>query len=182
MSDEIITSLVLITPLVLSGILHMISVKLNLISKTARPIWQKGFGSNKTYRGFILMPFFTILSFFLIQKIVVMSNLSLTVLLTQSNPFIVGASLGIMYVLFELPNSYLKRKLGILPGELSKDSVQKIVFFILDHIDSLTGCVLVYIYIYGFSYAILYLYILAPLIHIFVNFILWIFKIRKEVF
>jgi CDP-diglyceride synthetase len=53
-----------------------------------------------------------------------------------------GIALGAAYALFELPNSFLKRRLGVVPGR-SATGGAKPALIVLDQCDSVVGMVLV---------------------------------------
>lgn len=87
------------------------------------------------------------------------------------------ASLGFM--LGELPNSFIKRQLGILPGEAAKSLFKKVIFSITDRIDSILGMLL------AISLAVptpwktwLYVILLGPFIHWFFSYILFRLKVK----
>lgn len=53
----------------------------------------------------------------------------------------VGALQGLAYGIFELPNSFLKRRVGISPGG-QHTGPWSVLFVVLDQIDSVVGCAL----------------------------------------
>lgn len=168
----------LIFPLMVAGILHMLVVKWNVAPFLARPIHERGLGRNKTWRGLIVMPFFGVLGVLLTQYLFRSSPYFSMI---SEHAVLLGALLGLAYALFELPNSYLKRRMGIPPGQLADKN--RGLFFILDHFDSTLGCILVYALLTPAQpWQLLLALILAPLIHVAVNFSLWVFGIRKEKF
>lgn len=60
---------------------------------------------------------------------------------------LIGALFGLTYSLFELPNSFLKRRCNIEPGKSSKvNGKKRIIFTIIDHFDSGFGTMLVVCY------------------------------------
>jgi CDP-diacylglycerol--serine O-phosphatidyltransferase len=125
--------LIVVVPLVLANTLHMILVKLSWLNRINIPIYDKLFGRNKTWRGFVFL---------------IVSNAFLVFLMTQlfaipiKNAVLLGAILGFTYLLFELPNSFMKRKLGISPGE--KHQRYRFFFSWVDKSDSALGLSLVY--------------------------------------
>ena len=91
-----------------------------------------------------------------------------------------GALFGLAYAVFELPNSFLKRRLRIQSGEHAK-GVKGVFFFILDQIDSLVGCAVVIGVLTDASFWHLVQYvILGALVHIFVNLLLMALHARKS--
>ena len=98
-----------VLPLVLANLSHMICIKLDLFPSLARPISERHFGESKTYRGFVLLTVFTAAY---CVAMVYLSKLKFV-------PFamVVGAVLGFVYALAELPNSFMKRRLNIEIGQ-----------------------------------------------------------------
>ena len=129
--------LIVLLPLTLSGSLHMLLVKSNGLSLLRIPVWEQGFGKNKTWRGFFFVPLVNGILLFLFSS-----------LLSEppNNPFLLGYVLGLSCMLAELPNSFLKRKLGIQAG--AHPDRNKVLFFILDKTDSALGVALAY-YVFG---------------------------------
>jgi hypothetical protein len=125
--------LIVLVPLILTSILHMLAVKEDWLKVSRIPIWRRGFGENKTWRGFIFVPSANALFLLLISSVFQ---------LRPAHPFLLGLVLGLSYVLFELPNSFLKRKAGIAPGGRHRD--HKYLFYILDKTDSSFGVTLTY--------------------------------------
>lgn len=102
-------------PVVIGGVLHMWAVTHDQLPGWKIPINRRLFGANKTWRGLLLMPAFTALG--------ALCLLPMESYLGERAPFgpvlpLVGAWVGLAYVLTELPNSWLKRCLGAAPGAL----------------------------------------------------------------
>ena len=93
------------------------------------------FGDNKTARGLALIPA-TALAFFLLA--LTWSGDGLWPL-TPMQYGALGALGGAGCVLAELPNSFIKRQLGIAPGSAASGTVARPLFFILDRLDSTLG-------------------------------------------
>src|SRR5688572_16056119 len=94
--------LILSIPLIVAGGLHMAVVTLNLLPGLKIPIHRGWFGANKTWRGVLVMPLAAALGVKIASALWPSefggwSSLSL------------GFLLGLAYVLFELPNSFIKR-------------------------------------------------------------------------
>jgi hypothetical protein len=121
----------LVFPLIISNTIHMIAIRKGWLEGLNRPISTRLFGANKTWRGFVLLP---------------LLNAAAVVLFSYDSPvpasLLLGAMLGIVYLLFELPNSFLKRRIGIAPGEQS--SQYRTLFLLLDKTDSALGVSLAY--------------------------------------
>jgi hypothetical protein len=156
-------------PLIISNTLHMLVVKYNVLLWFRKPIWEKGFGKNKTVRGFVVLPILN-------GVVLYLQNMVFEIELTY--PFILGLTLGLTYMLFELPNSYLKRKLNIEEGK--HNTKYKFLFILLDKSDSAFGVNLVY---YLFSdidveLAIL-LFVASVAIHLSVSMFLYKIKLKS---
>lgn len=129
---------IVLLPLLLSNVLHMMAVKTAILSNVKRPISQKLFGSNKTWRGFLVVSLVNGLLLYVIN---------LCYSLYVSKAFLLGVVLGFSYMLFELPNSYMKRRLGIASG--AKARKNSFLFMLIDKTDSAFGVNLVY-FLLGF--------------------------------
>ena len=98
-------------PTAVAGVLHMLVVRFGILNQLAQPIWLSGFGPNKTWRGVLVMTVLASLQTW-VQAILWQTDLPV-------NPLVWGAGLGLLYVLAELPNSLVKRRLGIASGTQS---------------------------------------------------------------
>lgn len=88
--------------------------------------------------------------------------------------------MGIAYVLFELPNSFIKRRLDIPSGKTVRGA-KGCIFFVIDQIDSLFGVAAVLAVLYPMPFWQYFLYILLGAVtHIAVNSILYAVKIRRN--
>jgi len=138
---ELFTHVLIVTvPLILTNVLHMLAVKGNWLKATRIPIWRTGFGENKTWRGVIFVPSANALFLWSISSIFQ---------LHPARPFLLGLILGLSYLLFELPNSFLKRRVGIKAGGHHRD--HKYLFYILDKTDSSFGVTLTYFLVTGIT-------------------------------
>ena len=100
---------------------------------------------------------------------------------TLTNNIIIGAMLGFAYVICELPNSFIKRRIKITPGKTEKGLIGKL-FFVIDQIDSIIGVTIVLGFLYKMPVYQFFLFILlGGLTHIVVNLILYTIKIRKNI-
>jgi CDP-diacylglycerol--serine O-phosphatidyltransferase len=144
---HVITALVVALPIIGAGTLHMLIVKHHWLQITAKPIWQAGFGTNKTYRGFIVMPVATAFFSCITALIIAPWTALMTFNPWQHNPATTGLLLGLAYALAELPNSWLKRRAGIAAGQAGRHP--NIAFRLLDDLDSAIGCTLFYLFAMG---------------------------------
>ena len=91
-----------------------------------------------------------------------------------------GALFGLIYVLFELPNSFVKRRIGIRPGK-TEHGFKGALFFVIDQIDSLLGVVLLLMLLAGITPVQYFQYILLGAVtHIALNLVLYVLHIRKN--
>ena len=137
----------LILPVVLAGVGHVAALKMNLLRPLAVPIdrgacWRgrQVFGSNKTWRGFVLMTALSALATGLQARLAQRRRwLAVADVAGDArvNPWMAGALSGLTYCLAELPNSFVKRRIGIVPGTYTT-SLQ----YLIDQTDSVAGCVL----------------------------------------
>lgn len=139
----------LILPVVMAGLGHVLLLKTRLLQPLALPVdggrqW-KGrplLGPNKTWRGVLVM---TVLTGWLtslqaaterrmhLREVGVGRNYRL-------RPWPAGSIVGLAYCLAELPNSFLKRRLGVPPGGRSERAAH--LQYLVDQLDSVIGCLL----------------------------------------
>jgi CDP-diglyceride synthetase len=147
----------LIAILVCAGATNMAFVKLPILSSLSRPMdggvllsdGKRLFGDNKTWKGFVGMIAITAVCLAgagsLATNVPYIQQLSLIPFHELKFPFnawFFGALWGLAYVLAELPNSFLKRRIDIPPGENAR-GMKGFFCLILDQADSVIGCVLV---------------------------------------
>ncbi len=144
--------LIFTIPLLAAGIIHhFLIIRYNLFAQIARPI-DFGFtlrgarllGKAKTFRGFAAMMIISGITMWWLNTIL---NIPL-----KFHAFISGAIIGFGYSLGELPNSFLKRRLGIKESEPAAGPMK--IFFLLDHTDSVVGSIISLFIIYSPSMAL----------------------------
>jgi hypothetical protein len=179
-THEFFRVLLLSIPLIFGGIIHMIAVKRDILSYFKKPIHQRWFGQNKTWRGFVVMPLATWPGVLLAQQVEKMSDLNTPLLLGHSS-VLLAIVLGFGYCLAELPNSFIKRRMGIKEG-LTSDRY-KWFFVILDQADSAIGCVIAYRLLIPVSLStMIWTIIFGTVIHLVINISLYLVGIRKNPF
>ncbi|MDO4788181.1 MAG: CDP-archaeol synthase [Johnsonella sp.] len=195
MSNTILCMYITLMPTLLSGILTMIWCRLPFFGGLKKPMdggknWidqRRIFGDHKTWHGafgYLLTNVLTAICWGEILK----RNL----FLLKHNYFyfehentilynlLLGILLGLAYVLFELPNSFLKRRYGILPGKRGRGA--RGLFVILDQIDSIAGCALAVWIFYDIGWGIFCGFLfLGALTHLIVNIMLYFLKLRKNI-
>jgi len=147
----------LIAILVCAGAANMAFVKSPILSSLSRPMdagvllrdGKRLFGDNKTWKGFVGMIVITAICLaaagWLAANVPYIRQLSLISFDEFTFPFnawFFGALWGLAYVLAELPNSFLKRRIDIAPGE-NATGIKGFLCLVLDQADSVIGCVLV---------------------------------------
>ena len=138
----------LTAPILIAGLAHVAVITLDLVPQLTRPIdagrrWRGRplLGRNKTWRGFVVMPAASAITIATQQRLAARSpRLAAIAPLVRGAPapWIVGAICGAAYVVAELPNSFVKRRLGIAPGTSAPRA--RTVQYIVDQLDSVVGC------------------------------------------
>ena len=180
-------------PLVITNIAHMVLVKRNGFSGLAVPIHAGAFGPNKTWRGVVFVSFVNAVCFGLINFPggVLLSHWNDTfydaILIDLSTwhgwedilfKCFIGWVYGMAYVLFELPNSWLKRRMGI-PAGASANRFNGL-FTLLDKTDSALGVSLVFCVLRDFSWVdASVFFVTASGLHFLFSWILYLRKIKK---
>ena len=181
-------------PLIVSNVLHMVLVKKNGLTSLCIPLNSTLFGPNKTLRGFLFVPFVNgilylvvnwpggwLLSglspeYYLQQEINIGDINFLNLLLMQAS---IGAVYGLFYTLFELPNSWIKRRMGIASGESSTRF--RWFFTLLDKTDSAIGVSLFFGFLNDFNIEMmLQFFLCASSLHFGISGLLVLSKIKKS--
>lgn len=154
----------------------MLVVRFDHFSFLKIPIHLQALGANKTWRGLIVMPLLTVLGMWPAEVLDALWN---TGLLVGHSMLALGLALGLGYVISELPNSYVKRRMGIKPGETSDRYPW--LFSFLDQTDSAVGCIIVYA-LFGIGDGSLWtvLFFFGAVVHVVVNLILWACGLRRQ--
>jgi hypothetical protein len=172
MMEEFLKVSYLLSPLLVGLAFHGLCIKFGWLRSFNRPIdrgitlrGRRLFGANKTYRGVLAVAVGTGAG---VGIQVVLHRTGLAPggeLLNYQSPAIVGFGLavGTAAMLAELPNSFIKRQLGIAPGSAA-DGISGAVFYLLDQVDMLVGVWLVLWFAVGVTvmrvlWSILFLFI-----------------------
>ena len=114
------------------------------------------------------------------QKLELLFELN-TPLMTSRSSFLLALVLGLGYCLAELPNSFMKRRLGIKEGQTSGQ--HKWLFVIIDQADSAVGCMIAYRLLLPLSFTtMLFTIIFGTGLHLCLNVALFAGGIRKNPF
>ncbi len=141
MFELVITAFYLHIPIVIGGVLHMVVVSRQLWPQYAVPIYTPWFGANKTWRGMIAVPLLTVIGAACLWPF--HRYFGINILGDDFCSIVLGGLLaGIGYVLAELPNSFIKRRLGIGAGEVPTRG--KYLVILADQLDSGIGFSLAY--------------------------------------
>lgn len=185
-------------PVILAGILNMVWCKIKVCDKLKKPVdggrklkdGKRIFGDNKTYKGFVGMIVFGMV--FTVLWGLVCSKGSFAFEHnyfyrhydnTLSYNILTGALNGFAYALFELPNSFIKRRLDITPGKNDISGAKRVFFVFLDQADSIFGCVLVVCLFCPLPVWYYFVYVLVgAFTHIILNMTLYFCHLRKNMF
>ena len=187
---------VTLVPTILAGVMVMLWCKLPILKAIAKPIdfgknfadGKRLFGDNKTWKGMLGYILFNVL-FAVLWGFAcqggVLKDLNFFYQYHENTiPFnlLIGVLLGFGYSLFELPNSFLKRRLDITPGK-SISGFWKVFFIFLDQADSVFGVALVVWLFYPLGIGLYLLYILVGAgTHLLLNMMLYFMHLRKNMF
>jgi CDP-diglyceride synthetase len=194
--NTVLEMYVTLLPVIFAGVLNMVFVKSPLLNPLKTPMdnglvlsdGRRLLGANKTWKGFwgmavlggLVMIVWGLLSGHggvLYENNLLYKDHDNSVLFNA----LVGLALGLAYVVFELPNSFFKRRLDIGPGQ-TPAGVKGLPFWILDQVDSLFGCVLVVALLFPMSPLFYLAYVtLGGLTHIVINILLYSVKLKREI-
>jgi hypothetical protein len=97
------------------------------------------FGDNKTWNGFIVMVPATGIAF-LVTSAVMANWFSCQIWsISPLGYLLLGGWAGFWFMAGELPNSFMKRQFGILPGQPAPRGWKRNLCFVLDQIDSVVA-------------------------------------------
>jgi len=171
-------------PIIFAGISNMIFVKSKWLSSWYIPLDNKMvlrdghrlFGDNKTWKGFIGMIVLTAVWTGILRIYPEKSMLPKPIWWF----YYFGTMLGLAYVLFELPNSFIKRRLNIPPGK-NVSGTKGVFFKIIDQLDSLIGCAIVLGFFTPVSFMQFCLIILVTSsVHYLINIIMYFVKLKSQ--
>ena len=196
MLHKLLMMYVTLCPVIIAGVLNMIWCKSKVMKWAKVPMDfgktlsdnKRIFGDNKTWKGFfgyILLNTICALLWGAVCSEAGIEELNFFYA-SNKNTFLfnllIGILLGLGYALFELPNSFLKRRLGITPGK-TISGAWRAFFIVLDQADSIFGCALVVWLFYDLGIGLYLLYVLVgAFTHIIFNMLLYFCKLRKNLF
>jgi CDP-diglyceride synthetase len=137
-------------PVIASGLVHLVVLKLDLlpglrvlpIDGGAKLRGRRVFGDNKTWRGaLVTITTMTVTAWVLAQMHACCWHLPTLAPFAETHPIAWGLLLGCGYIAGELPNSFVKRQIGIGPGE-GGEGITGRICWVVDQLDSLAGMLL----------------------------------------
>ncbi|HSQ63311.1 MAG TPA: CDP-archaeol synthase [Polyangiaceae bacterium] len=140
----LLQTLVLFAPLLVSAALSGVVLRLDLFAALKAPVdagrtvrGRRLFGDNKTWRGFAVAVAGSVIAV-AIQRLLPLPRWVCVVDYRAINPAAFGAAMGLGAMLGELPNSFVKRQLGVPPGKTARGP-RRFAFYLWDQLDLLTG-------------------------------------------
>ena len=131
MAAQLAEGAIAMLPLFFGLAAHGLCIRFGALRTLARPISPRLFGANKTYRGILCVAVGTALGFVLVRP-------ALLARMDTARLAFVGLGVGAAAMAAELPNSFLKRRLGIAPGSQA-GGARGAAFHVLDQIDLVVG-------------------------------------------
>lgn len=172
------TALYGLLPFIATGVLFLAITRFDWLPLLRVPVHERLFGKNKTWRGILIAP--------LIAGVAAYGTGFLEPLFpallfrySEHNAFLLGFTLELVYMLSELPNSYVKRRRGIPPGKRPERSAW--LFAIIDLLDSAPSVIVVLVLWTPLSVTYLLQIVLAgAVLKLLLNYALYVLGIRKE--
>jgi len=177
-------ALYLIAPAVVAGICHGFAIKRNLAPALAKPLdggrllnGRPMLGANKTWRGLFVMSGVSTAVVFVQHALDGVPFFDRLAVLDYGAPssLTVGLALGLGYSLAELPNSFVKRRLGIRAGQATGR-----LQYLADQADSVIGATLALTFFVR-SPAVLALVVVTGLgLHVLIDELLYAFGVKRR--
>jgi len=162
--------LLVFLPVVGAPLLHAPVLALDLLKPLKRPLdgGRGWFGDNKTWRGALIM-----------VAGVTLAALALSLWdgwwnelpggIRDAGPLLYGVLLGLGIVVGELPNSFVKRRMGIAPGQ-QHTGASRVAFTVLDQGDLVIGAWVLLLPIWTMAvWQALVAFVAISLVHLVVN-------------
>ncbi len=130
--------------LFVAGVIEAFLWKTSAFELLNKPIQTELFGANKKWRGLVSLPLAMAFSVYVLHFVELgfPSIFNDVILFSDFNLLEFGLLVGFIFNLSELPNSFVKRRLAIPPGDESSK-----IFYFVDHMDSTYGVLLLW-YLY----------------------------------
>ena len=165
--------LTVFVPVLGAVVLHAPVLRFDLLKPLKRPLSNRLFGANKTWRGALVM--------FTGVVLATAASWALMPDEVRDEPWLlVGTLIGAGTVLGELPNSFLKRRLGIGPGE-RRTTPAGLVLVVYDQADFVPGIALALLPVWTMPLAIVALgFVAVAAVHFVVNVIGYAIGAREQ--
>ena len=139
-------ALYLFSPLLVSVAMSALVQRYDLCASWKVPIdggrtfrGKRIFGDSKTWRGVAVAVIGSMATVVLQKHVLVGTAQTLAVVdYARISPFLLGTAMGASAMAGELPNSFVKRRLGIAPGSTARRPVRRVAFWVWDQVDLLT--------------------------------------------
>lgn len=189
-----INKMITVMPIIFAGILNMLFTKTKFYNKHKRPIDNRRsinnkriLGDNKTWIGFgsmVIISGFTHVIWGYILRLLNLESKS-DYYVKHDNRItynlIVGLSNGFIYMVSELPNSFIKRRLDIDSGKRA-NGIKGVLFYIIDQIDSIVGIAYLIKKLSKINVRETLKYIgIGGFVHAIINLILFKIKVRENI-
>ena len=173
--DPLACAAYLLVALSLAGLLHSAWLKSPASRRLAIPLdggrtlrGRRIFGDNKTVRGLVVMVPASALTFLLVAAVARASHDHALDIwpLTLAGFAALGTLAGLGFMIGELPNSFVKRQLGVGPGDAPRGRVAALLSFVIDRVDSIVGMLLVVgvmVPVPSLTWA--YMLVVGPIVH-----------------
>ena len=195
MNYSIVEMAFICLPMAIAGIFNMVFIKLPILNGLLRPMdvgitfldGKRLFGDNKTWKGFVGMPIGCLISYGCLGVFCEQSEVirNLTIINYQNlgifqNGWLFGAFMGFGYILAELPNSFIKRRIDIAPGTNKEGLVGK-AFLVIDQIDSSFGCAVAFLFVIPMTFLdIITLTVVGGFLHYVFVVLLYFVGLKKQ--
>ena len=189
--DPVTCGVFLVTAFTLSGLAHTAWLAAPLSRRLAVPLdggrvlgGRRLLGDHKTVRGFLVMVPATGVSFaFLAALVAAGPGMPVSGLwpLTPAQYGLLGAWAALGFMAGELPNSFIKRQLGIPPGEAAAGRRLRAVFLVADRLDSSAGMLLALVLVVPVTWQIgLFVLLAGPLVHAAFSVALFLLRVKAR--
>jgi CDP-diglyceride synthetase len=190
--DPYFCTLYLLLAFTAAGVMQTVWLRSAWSRRWAKPLdggklWRgrRLFGDHKTWTGFIVMIPATAIAFWGVAwgfgELSESEAGSRWWGLTWRQYLLLGAWAGLGFMLGELPNSFLKRRFDVAPGQKPRDLWLQCVGFIADQADSVVGALLALICFVSVPWQTWVLLVVAgPVVHWLFNVVLWLLGVKKR--
>jgi hypothetical protein len=133
--------------LFIAGVIEAFLWKTSIFQLLNVPVQTAWFGANKKWRGLISLPLAMLISVYLLHLLEIYLPFfpKTAILFSNFNLIEFGLLVGLIFNLSELPNSFIKRRLDIPPGDESNK-----IFYFVDHMDSTYGVLILWYFYFHF--------------------------------